>query len=98
MPKRWYDTDPTLSLAVSMLKNADDEKQNSVCEVTQNKIKEMGIKTGDKFTVFKIFDKRWYDEKENLYNLLETIRCCDEDEKREIAIFIIDYLCNLVRA
>ena len=98
MPKRWYDTDPTLSLAISMLKNADDEKQNSVCEVTQNKIKELGINSDEKFVIFKIFDKRWYDEKENLYNLLETIRCCSEEDKRTIAIFIIDYLCNLVRA
>ena len=72
MPKRWYDTEPTLSLAVSMLKNATVDKQNSVCELIKNKFQEMGIKPTEKFIVFKIFDKRWYDEKENLYNLLEN--------------------------
>ena len=28
MPKRWYDIEPTLSLAISMLKNANEEKQD----------------------------------------------------------------------
>ena len=32
MPKRWYDIDSTLSLAVSMLKNASEENQDSVCK------------------------------------------------------------------
>ena len=54
MPKRWYDTEPTLSLAISMLKNANEEKQDSVCALLKTKFKEMGIKQNDKFIVFKI--------------------------------------------
>ena len=96
MPKRWYDTEPTLSLAVSMLKNATEEKQDSVCELMKIKFAELGIKPVQKFLVFKMFDKRWYDEKENLYNLLENIRCCEEADRRKIALIIIDHLCNLV--
>jgi len=96
MPKRWYDIEPTLSLAVSMLKNATEDKQDSTCELVNIKFQEMGIKQNEKFIVFKMFDKRWYDEKENIYNLLENIRCCDEETRKKIALCIIDHLCNLV--
>ena len=96
MPKRWYDTEPTISLAISMLKNATSDKQDSVCELVKIKFEEMGISKTEKFIVFKMFDKRWYDEKENLYNVLETLRCCDEEIRRKIALCIIDHLCNLV--
>ncbi len=98
MPKRWYDTEPTLSLAISMLKNASEDKQDSVCELVQKKFDEMNIKPNEKFVVFRIFDKRWYDEKENLYNLLETLRCCNAENRRAIALCIIDHLCNLVKS
>ena len=99
MPKRWYDTEPTLSLAVSMLKNATPDKQDSVCELVQKKFKEMGIKQQtETFIVFKFFNKRWYDEKENLYGILETLRCCNEEQRRTIALCIIDHLCNLIKA
>ena len=96
MPKRWYDIESTLSLAISMLKNATEDKQNSVCELVKNKFNELGIVKTDKFVVFKVFDKRWYDEKEEIYNLLETLRCCDEETRRKIALIIIDHLCNLI--
>ena len=96
MPKRWYDTEPTLSLAISMLKNANEEKQDSVCALLKAKFKEMGIKQNDKFIVFKMFDKRWYDEKENIYNILETLRCCDEETRRKVSLCIIDHLCHLI--
>lgn len=96
MPKRWYDTDQTLSLALSMLKNASTEKQDAVCAIIAKKFEELNIQPTEKSMVFKIFDKRWYDERENLYNLLENIRCCSPQDRRQIALSIIDSLCNLV--
>ena len=95
MPKRWYDTEPTLSLAVSMLKNATSDIQDSVCSLMDMKLNELNISRTEKFIVFKVFDKRWYDEKENVYNLLETIRNCDEEVRRKLAVCIIDHICNI---
>ena len=97
MSKRWYDSETTVSLAVSMLKNAAPDIQDSVCEFVTELFKKKDIKTNDKFIVFKMFDKRWYDEKENLYNVLETLRCCSDSEKREISLSIINHLCNIVK-
>ena len=95
MPKRWYDTEATLSLAVSMLKNATSDIQDSVCKLMDVKFKEMNIEKNEKFIMFKVFDRRWYDEKENVYNLLETIRICDGEIQRKLAICIIDHICAI---
>lgn len=95
MPKRWYDTEATLSLAVSMLKNATSDIQDSVCALMDLKFNEMKISRNEKFIMFKVFDKRWYDEKENVYNLLETIRNCDKETQRKLAVSIIDHICSI---
>ncbi len=96
MQKRWYDTDSTMSLAISMLKNATEDKQNSVCKLIEKKAKELNINNTEKPILFKVFDKRWYDEKENVYNAMEIIRCSSVENKRILALAIIDHLCNLV--
>jgi len=96
MPKRWYDENPTVSLAISMLKNATEDNQDSVCEYINKKFKDIiGVKS-EKFVLFKTFNKRWYDSRESVYNLLEDMRCCSDETKREIAIAIIDHLCNIL--
>ena len=95
MPKRWYDKEATLSLAISMLKNASLDIQESTCELLTQKFNKMGIKKSSKFIVFKMFDKRWYDERESVYNVLETIRCCNATQRKKIALCIIDHLCEI---
>lgn len=95
MPKRWYDKESTMSLAISMLKNATLDIQESTCELLNKKFAEMGIKKSNKFIVFKMFDKRWYDERESIYNALETIRCCNASQRKKIAVYIIDHLCDV---
>ena len=95
MPKRWYDTESTISLAVSMLKNATPDMQESVCNLIDLKFRELGIEKTDKFIVFKVFDKRWYDENEDVYNMLETIRGCEDSVRRKLAVCIIDHLCSI---
>jgi len=96
MPKRWYDIDSTLSLAVSMLKNASEENQDSVCKFINEKFEELNIQKQDKFIAFKFFNKRWYDERENVYNLLENLRCCNDEDRRTLALAIINHLCDIV--
>ena len=78
-----------------MLKNATSDIQDSVCSLMDMKFEELKISRTEKFIVFKVFDQRWYDEKENVYNLLETIRNCDDEVRRKLAVCIIDHICNI---
>ena len=91
--KRWYDEEPTMSLAVSMLKAVSEEKKESICNEINKWLDSENIPSEKEFILFRIFTSRWYDEDELLYNLLERIRCSNDIYKQEIAVKIIDILC-----
>ncbi len=95
--KRWYDEEPTMSLAVSMLKSANEEKKVTISKEVNEWISEKEIPMVKEFILFRFFTSRWYDEDEILYNLLEKIRCCEDSYKQEIAVKIIDTLCAYER-
>ena len=91
--KRWYDEEPTMSLAVSMLKSINEDKKISIVKEIEEWIDSEEIPSVKEFILFKVFTSRWYDEDELIYNLLEKIRCCEDAYKQEIAVKIIDTLC-----
>ena len=95
--KRWYDEEPTMSLAVSMLRTIDNDKKKAICNEISAWIDSEKIPFVKEFILFKFFTSRWYDEDELLYNLLEKIRCCEDIYKQEIAVKIIDMLCAYER-
>ena len=47
MYKRWYDVDPTVSLAVSLMRNANIMTQYKCADLIVNKSKENGIDLAD---------------------------------------------------
>lgn len=93
MNKRWYDIDATVSLAVSLLRNADVQTRCEcalfIIEQAQNK----GVKI--KNNLFSAFDyalRRWYDEEEKLFEAMEYLRIAPYEVQKEIAVDIIDFL------
>ena len=93
---RWYDKDPTVSIAVSILRNTSTRNQKLVSEL----IIEKGISHNidieiDSHKKFGFFLRRWYDQDEKLYNALEYLRLAPLSLQKEFAIDIINYLCIL---
>lgn len=91
-PKRWYDIDPTVSLAVSLMKNSDESKQKECAAFIIKRLKELNVKKTSKFIVFKVFEKRWYDEIEEVYNALEYLRNANLKTQKEVSVEIINNL------
>lgn len=91
---RWYDKDPTVSLAISFLRNANTSLQEDASLFIINKSKELGAISNSKRRPFKIFNRRWYDSSEKLYNAIETLREAREDIQKSIAVELIDFLCT----
>ncbi|MEI7473976.1 MAG: hypothetical protein WCK67_04285 [bacterium] len=94
--KRWYDGDPTVSMAISLLRNASQDKQTLVFNLIKDKGVELGIEvTTRTFKGFGLFKNRWYDSDEKLSNAMEVLRHCPTDIQKKVALDMINYLYNL---
>lgn len=97
--KRWYDYDPTVSLAISILRNSAKKNQALVAEFLIEKSKEQGISVEKiKSEKTNMFSRRWYDFDENVYYSLECLRLSPHEVQKTLAIEIINYLCKLDNA
>ena len=94
--KRWYDQDPTVSLAVSILRNANIHNQLLVAEHIIQKGKAHNVPV-DKIRYEKpgFFSRRWYDFEESVFYAIECLRLSSPEVQKVLAIEIINYLCNL---
>lgn len=91
--KRWYDLEPTVSLAISLLRNANDKMRLECANFIISYAKDFGVSLpNDVFSNFNYVLKRWYDEEKLLSEALEYIRIAPNDLKREIAYKIIEFL------
>ena len=93
MKQRWYDKDPTVSLAVSLLKNSAEELKSVCSEQIVQMAKDHGIKL-QKGILSKINNtfNRWYDEDKSLSDAMEYIRLASPSLRKEIAVGIIQLL------
>jgi len=90
--KRWYDQDPTLSLAMSLLRNTSIDNQLHIADL----LIENGTKLKIEFkSKYKIFNRRWYDQEEKMSNAIEYLRLFPDEEQKKMAIQIIQFLYNL---
>lgn len=90
---RWYDDDPTLSLAISLLKNTSEQTRRACAELVVAKAQENGLKLAANFiesVSYKL--KRWYDSEKILFDAVEYLRIATEEIRKEIAHEIIQYL------
>ncbi|EKE04541.1 MAG: hypothetical protein ACD_20C00051G0007 [uncultured bacterium] len=94
--KRWYDLDPTVSLAVSILRNASAKDQLLVADQIIEKSKAHNIPV-EKILTEKpgILTRRWYDFEEDVFHALECLRVSPPEVQKVLAVEIVNYLCNL---
>lgn len=93
MNKRWYDIDPTVSLAVSLLRNSDDTTRKDCAEFIIKEAQNKGVVI--KNNLVSAFDyalRRWYDDEETIFEAMEYLRISPTEIQKELAFDIIEYL------
>lgn len=90
--QRWYDEDPTLSLAISFLRNAEQENQREVAEKIIERATSHGVVIND---LKIVFHKRWYDEDERLGIAIEYLKNSSKENRKVIALEIIEILTQI---
>lgn len=94
MHKRWYDVDPTVSLAVSLIRNSDEETQIKCAEFIVDYAKNRGIKLkGNSLNdAFNYILRRWYDNNMLIAKAFDYFECASLDVKKELALDVINFL------
>lgn len=93
MNKRWYDIDPTVSLAVSLLRNSDEATRKSCAGFVIKEAQEKGVVI--KNSLVSAFDyalRRWYDDEETIFEAMEYLRIAPLEIQKELSFDIIEYL------
>ena len=93
---RWYDGEPTLGLAVSLLRSAVTEVRTGCASfvIERAKAKDVQINTS-LMDLLEFTFKRWYDEDPQLMEAMEYIRNSSPEVRKELALDIIEYLQNV---
>lgn len=94
MQKRWYDIDPTVHLAVSLLEKAETKKQLECANYIIDKAKSYGVRIteNDLSEAFNYILRRWYDKNKQIRDALEYLKTAPYDVQLGIAFDIIDKL------
>ena len=95
MNQRWYDKEPTLSLAISLLQNSSAEVRAKCADM----VIEMAMQNGvvlpnDIKNAIEYLLRRWYDKDEILSQAIEYIKNSNEKLRKQIALAIIEFLQN----
>ena len=90
MEKRWYDKDPIVKLAVSLMEQSDDNIRNHVADYIIEEAKSMGLSIDE--NNFDCFWERWQDKNMKYFEAMEYLRIIDFETKKELSIEIIDYI------
>ena len=92
--KRWYDIDPTVSLAVSLMRNANIMSQYKCADLIVKKSKDYGIDLSDNILTdaFNYVLRRWYDTDQKIAEAFEYLKSLPEDLQKETALDIINLL------
>ena len=94
MYKRWYDIDPTVSLAVSLMRNANIISQYKCADLIVNKSKENGIDVSENIITdaFNYVLRRWYDTDQKIAEAFEYLKLLPIELQKETALDIINLL------
>lgn len=94
MYKRWYDVDPTISLAVSLMRNANIITQYKCADYIVEKSKENGVDLSDNILAdaFSYVLRRWYDTDQKIAEAFEYLKLLPIDIQKTLALDIINLL------
>lgn len=92
--KRWYDVDPTVSLAVSLIRNTNEQTQLKcadfiIANAKKNNIKISGNSLNDAFNYIL---RRWYDKDKKISEAFEYFEASSLEVQKEISMEIINFL------
>ena len=94
MHKRWYDVDPTVSLAVSLMRNANIMTQYKCADLIVQKSKDNGIDLADNILAdaFTYVLRRWYDTDQKIAESFEYLKSLPQEIQKEVALDLINLL------
>lgn len=94
MYKRWYDVDPTVSLAVSLMRNANIMTQYKCADLIVKKSKNSGVDLADNILTdaFTYVLRRWYDTDQKIAESFEYLKSLPEELQKEVALDLINLL------
>lgn len=94
--KRWYDLDPTVSLAVNLFEHATDNVKmyiaNYIIEEAKNRGARLNLSRKENFDYVW---KRWQDSDEKMFEAMEYFKIIDFESKKQLSLEIIDYIRNV---
>ncbi len=94
MHKRWYDVDPTVSLAVSLMRNANEPTQLKCAEfiIDYAKQRSIELKSNTLNDAFNYILRRWYDKDKQVAEAFEYFEISPLEIKKEISLEVISLL------
>ena len=94
LKQRWYDLDPTMSLAVSFMHDAEAEKQAECAKMIVQKAKDFNIHIPQNKLeeAFNYFWKRWYDKDKELSSAFQYLKIMPFELQKEVCLEIIEKL------
>ena len=94
MNKRWYDIDPTVSLAVSLMRNANIMTQYKCADIIVKKSKDNGIDLAENILTdaFTYVLRRWYDTDQKIAEAFEYLKSLPDELQKEVALDLINFL------
>ena len=92
--QRWYDLEPTLSVAVSMMQNAETDQQTECVTIIIQKAKDFGlyIAPNKLEEAFSYFNKRWYDKEREVADAFQYLQIMPFELQQEVSLEIIEKL------
>ena len=94
MLKRWYDFDPTVSLAVSLMRNSNIALQYKCADLILDRSKENGVDLSDNIIsdAFNYVLRRWYDTDQKIAEAFEYLKSLPAEIQKEVALELINLL------
>ena len=94
MDKRWYDIDPTVSLAVSLMRNANIMTQYKCADYIVKTSKENGIDLSENIITdaFNYLLRRWYDADQKIAEAFEYLKLLPAELQKSVALDLINLL------
>lgn len=94
MHKRWYDVDPTVSLSVSLMRNADELTQLKCADfiIDYAKQRNLTLKSNTLNDAFNYILRRWYDKDKKVAEAFEYFQMAPLEMQKEISLEVINFL------